>query len=123
EESVHLSYITENEEYIDADLNYNMDLAKRIVSLARFMRVKNDLKTRQPLKQILIAITNDTERDAIETMRDIILEEINIKELKFIEKDSSLIRRKAKLNFKVAGPKFGKEVKKVSALAVELPQE
>jgi len=123
EESVHLSYITDNEEYIDADLNYNMDLAKRIVSLARFMRVKNDLKTRQPLKQILIAITNDTERDAIETMRDIILEEINIKELKFIEKDSSLIRRKAKLNFKVAGPKFGKEVKKVSALAVELPQE
>jgi len=123
EESVHLSYITENEDYIDADLNYNMDLAKRIVSLARFMRVKNDLKTRQPLKQILIAITNDTERDAIATMRDIILEEINIKELKFIEKDSSLIRRKAKLNFKVAGPKFGKEVKKVSALAVELPQE
>ncbi len=123
EESVHLSYITENEDYIDADLNYNMDLAKRIVSLARFMRVKNDLKTRQPLKQILIAITNDTERDAIETMRDIILEEINIKDLKFIEKDSSLIRRKAKLNFKVAGPKFGKEVKKVSALAVELPQE
>jgi isoleucyl-tRNA synthetase len=123
EESVHLSYITEDEEKIDADLNYNMDLAKRIVSLARFMRVKNDLKTRQPLKQILIAITNDTEHEAIETVKDIILEEINIKELKFIEKDSSLIRRKAKLNFKVAGPKFGKEVKKVSALAVELPQE
>ncbi len=56
-------------------------------------------------------------------MKQIILEEINIKELKFIEKDSSLIRRSAKLNFKVAGPKFGKEVKKVAQLAVELPQE
>lgn len=100
-----------------------MDLAKRIVSLARFMRVKNDLKTRQPLRQILIAITNDTEREAIETMKQIILEEINIRELKFIEKDSNLIRRSAKLNFKVAGPKFGKEVKKVSQLAIELPQE
>ncbi len=122
-ESVHLSYIAENSENIDAELNYNMDLAKRIVSLARFMRVKNDLKTRQPLRQILIAITNDTEREAIETMKDIILEEINIKELKFIEKDSSLIRRSAKLNFKVAGPKYGKDVKKVAQLAIELPQE
>lgn len=122
-ESVHLSYIAENSENIDAELNYNMDLAKKIVSLARFMRVKNDLKTRQPLRQILIAITNDTEREAIETMKDIILEEINIKELKFIEKDSSLIRRSAKLNFKVAGPKYGKDVKKVAQLAVELPQE
>ncbi|NOS83641.1 MAG: isoleucine--tRNA ligase [Ignavibacteria bacterium] len=122
-ESVHLSYIAENNENIDAELNYNMDLAKRIVSLARFMRVKNDLKTRQPLRQILIAITNDTEREAIETMKDIILEEINIKELKFIEKDSSLIRRSAKLNFKVAGPRYGKDVKKVAQLAVELPQE
>ena len=122
-ESVHLSYIAENTENIDAELNYNMDLAKRIVSLARFMRVKNDLKTRQPLRQILIAITNDTEREAIETMKDIILEEINIKELKFIEKDSSLIRRSAKLNFKVAGPKYGKDVKKVAQLAIELPQE
>ncbi len=122
-ESVHLSYIAENNENVDAELNYNMDLAKRIVSLARFMRVKNDLKTRQPLRQILIAITNDTEREAIETMKDIILEEINIKELKFIEKDSSLIRRSAKLNFKVAGPKYGKDVKKVAQLAVELPQE
>jgi isoleucyl-tRNA synthetase len=122
-ESVHLSYIAENNESIDAELNYNMDLAKRIVSLARFMRVKNDLKTRQPLRQILIAITNDTEREAIETMKDIILEEINIKELKFIEKDSSLIRRSAKLNFKVAGPRYGKDVKKVAQLAVELPQE
>lgn len=123
EESVHLSHIKLNEEQIDAELNYNMDLAKRIVSLARFMRVKNDLKTRQPLRQILIALTNDTEREAIETMKQIILEEINIRELKFIEKDSKLIRRSAKLNFKVAGPKFGKEVKKVAQLAIELPQE
>lgn len=123
ETSIHLSYITTSEEKIDAELNYNMDLAKKIVSLARFMRVKNDLKTRQPLKQILIAITDDTQREAIETMKDIILEEINIKELKFIDKGSSLIRRSAKLNFKVAGPKFGKEVKKVQQMAIELPQE
>lgn len=123
EESVHLSYITESEENIDADLNYNMDLAKKIVSLARFMRVNNDLKTRQPLRQILVAISNDMERDAIESMKEIILEEVNIKELKFIDKSSSIINRKAKLNFKTAGPKFGKEVKKAQLIAGRLPAE
>ncbi|MCC6864837.1 MAG: isoleucine--tRNA ligase [Ignavibacteria bacterium] len=123
EESVHLSFIKTNEERIDAELNYNMHLAKLIVQLARFMRVKNDLKTRQPLRQILISATNDSEQEAIELMKQIILEEINIKELKFIEKNSNLIRRSAKLNFKVAGPKYGKDVKKVAQLAAELPQE
>jgi isoleucyl-tRNA synthetase len=121
EVSVHLSYVNEHEENIDAELNYNMDLAKKIVSLTRFIRMKNDLKTRQPLRQILVAITNDVERDAIEAMKDIILEEVNIKELKFIEKNSSIIKRKAKLNFKVAGPKFGKDVKKVQKIVDEMP--
>ena len=123
EKSVHLSYITEDESKVDADLNYNMDLAKKIVSLARFMRVKNDLKTRQPLRQILVAISNDMEREAIDNVKDIILEEINIKELKFIDKNSNIIKRRAKLNFKVAGPKFGKEVKKAQQAASELHAE
>lgn len=123
EKSVHTSYITENEERIDADLNYNMDLAKKIVSLARFMRVKNDLKTRQPLRRILVAVSSDMERDAVEMVKDIILEEINIKELEIIDTNSSIIKRKAKLNFKVAGPKFGKDVKKVQQLVIEMPDE
>lgn len=123
EESVHLSYIDQDEEKIDADLNYNMDLAKKIVSLTRFIRVKNDLKTRQPLRQLLVAASDDLEREAIETMKDIILEEVNVKSLKFIDKTSSIIKRKAKLNFKTAGPKFGKEVKKVQQLVLELPAE
>jgi isoleucyl-tRNA synthetase len=123
EESVHLTYINLNEHLIDAELNYNMTLAKKIVSLARFMRVKNDLKTRQPLKQILLAVNNVSEKEAIENMKDIILDEINIKELNFIDSSSPLIKRSAKLNFKTAGPKFGKDVKKAAQLAIELPQE
>ncbi|MCC7159276.1 MAG: isoleucine--tRNA ligase, partial [Ignavibacteria bacterium] len=123
EESVHLSYIEQDESKIDADLNYNMDLAKKIVSLTRFIRVKNDLKTRQPLRQLLVATSDNLERDAIEIMKDIILEEVNVKELKFIDQSSSIINRKAKLNFKTAGPKFGKEVKKVQQLVLEMPAE
>lgn len=121
EKSVHLSYISENEERIDADLNYNMDLAKKIVSLARFMRVKNDLKTRQPLRKILVAVSSGMEREAVEIVKDIILEEINIKELELIEASSPVIKRKAKLNFKAAGPKFGKDIKKVQQLVAEMP--
>lgn len=121
ETSVHLSYITEDEERIDGDLNFNMDLAKRIVSLARFMRVKNDLKTRQPLRKILVAVSSEMEGDAIETVKDIILEEVNIKELELINASSSIIKRKAKLNFKVAGPKFGKDVKKVQQIVLDMP--
>lgn len=124
EESVHLGFIEEREENeIDPNLIYDMGLAKKIVGLARFIRVKNDLKTRQPLRQILIAVSNDMERDAIENMKDVILEEVNIKELKFIDKNSSIIKRKAKLNFKVAGPKFGKDVKKVQQLVTELSDD
>jgi isoleucyl-tRNA synthetase len=123
EASVHLSLIEERETEIDPNLIYDMGLAKKIVGLARFIRVKNDLKTRQPLRQILIAVSNDLEREAIENMKDVILEEINIKELKFIDKSSSIIKRKAKLNFKVAGPKFGKDVKKVQQIALELSDE
>lgn len=122
EKSVHLSYITEHEDRIDAELNYNMDLAKNIVSLARFMRVKNDLKTRQPLRKILVAVSTDEEREAVETMKNIILEEINIKELELIEPSSPVIKRKAKLNFKAAGPKFGKDVKKVQQLVTSMPE-
>lgn len=121
EKSVHLSHITEHEDRIDAELNYNMDLAKNIVSLARFMRVKNDLKTRQPLRKILVAVTTDEEREAVETVKNIILEEINIKELELIEPSSPVIKRKAKLNFKAAGPKFGKDVKKVQQLVAAMP--
>ena len=123
EESVHISYINEDDSKIDAELNYNMALAKKVVSISRFIRVKNDLKTRQPLRQILIAISNDTERDAIENMKDIILEEVNIKELKFVDNNSPIIKRKAKLNFKVAGPKFGKDVKKAQQFIAELEDE
>lgn len=121
--SVHLSYIAEHEERIDAELNYNMDLAKKIVSLARFMRVKNDLKTRQPLRKILVAVSNSDEREAIETVKDVILEEVNIKELEIIDASSPMIKRKAKLNFKAAGPKFGKDVKKVQQLVTDMPAE
>jgi len=112
--SVHLSFIEQpDENHINERLEKSMMIAQQIVYLVRSMRVQCNLKTRQPLKQMLIAVTGDDDRDAIEKMNDVILEEVNIKELNFVDKNSPIIKRKAKLNFKTAGPKFGKEVKKV----------
>lgn len=123
EESVHLSYIIPPEEReIDSKLEDEMRIAQKIVYLVRSMRVQFNLKTRQPLKQILVAVSNDRDKISIGKMKDVILEEVNIKELNFIELDSPIIKRKAKLNFKIAGPKFGKEVKKVQQLVIEFPE-
>ena len=115
EESVHLSrFTTVNEEVIDPDLEYEMSMAQKIVYLVRMMRVKFNLKTRQPLRQILVPVPNEDDRVKIGKMKKIILEEVNVKELKFVDESSGVIRKKAKANFKVLGPKFGKDMKAVS---------
>jgi isoleucyl-tRNA synthetase len=120
-ESVHLSSFTGvNENDINADLEKEMRLAQKIVYLVRTMRVKFNLKTRQPLKQILIPETDDNEKSKIERMKKIILEEVNVKELNFIGEDSGIIVKKAKPNFKLLGPKYGKEIKEISELIKSL---
>ncbi|MGH2574971.1 MAG: class I tRNA ligase family protein, partial [Ignavibacteria bacterium] len=111
-ESVHLSYLsTASSDEIDLDLEKEMDVAQKIVYLVRTLRVKSNLKTRQPLRQILIPVLNEKEKRTIEKMKKIILEEVNVKELNFVEGDSGIIVKKAKPNYKTLGPKYGKDMK------------
>ncbi|MBX7047180.1 MAG: isoleucine--tRNA ligase [Ignavibacteria bacterium] len=115
--SIHLSEFSKcatNE--IDEALEEQMNIAQRIVYLTRAIRVKNNLKVRQPLRQILIPVLNAHEKETISKFKDIILEEVNVKELNFVEGDSEIIKKKAKPNFKSIGPKFGKDVKTVQAI-------
>ena len=122
--SVHLSEFTDfDESAIDIGLEEQMHLAQQIVYLVRAVRVKNNLKVRQPLKQILVPVLNSHYKDALLKVKDIILEEINVKELNIIEGDSNIIVKKAKPNFKSIGPKFGKDVKKVQQLIVKLGKD
>ncbi|KXK02305.1 MAG: isoleucine--tRNA ligase [Ignavibacteriaceae bacterium] len=114
--SIHLSEFCKSENYIDSELELQMNYAQQIVYLVRAVRVKNNLKTRQPLRQIIIPVTDKRETEAIRKVEDIILEEVNVKELKIIEGDSDIIIKKAKPDFKSIGPKFGKEVKKVQEI-------
>ena len=106
-----------------------MDVVQRIVGLVRSMRQKTSLKTRQPLSRIAIPASEETRR-LIEQMNDVILEEINVKTIEFIDESSPIVRKTATANFKVIGPKFGKMVNAVarrikemsSAEAVQLDQ-
>ncbi|MDD5607448.1 MAG: DUF5915 domain-containing protein, partial [Ignavibacterium sp.] len=78
-------------------------------------RAKNNLKVRQPLQKIMVAL-DKSKHDALSKMQDVILEEINIKELIILNDDSEIVNKSAKANFKSIGPKFGKKVKIISEL-------
>jgi isoleucyl-tRNA synthetase len=124
ESSIHLSEFTDsNSDLINEELQEEMDLAQKIVNLVRSVRVKNNLKVRQPLRQLIIPVLEKEQSSKILKVKDIILDEINVKELKLIEGDSNIIRKKAKPNFKVIGPKFGKDVKKIQSLINNLKHE
>ncbi len=120
-ESVHLVEYPKTT-FVDKELEIKMATAQSVVYLTRSMRAKSNLKVRQPLKRIMIAI-DKSKRDAINYMKDVILEEINIKELVILEDDSSVVNKTAKANFKTIGPKFGKLVKSIAAEIAKLSKE
>ncbi|MBI4418314.1 MAG: isoleucine--tRNA ligase [Ignavibacteriales bacterium] len=99
---------------IDTELEQRMERAITVVGLVRAMRMKSNLKVRQPLRRILIPVSSPQERERIERMREVILEEINVREIEFVTEDSGIVKRRAKPNFKSLGPKFGKSVQLVA---------
>jgi len=115
-DSVHLSMFPEpNKGLIDLELERRMEQAIKIVSLVRAMRMKANLKVRQPLKKLIIPVSSDQEKNLIAQMQDVILEEINVKDIEYVTEDSGVVKRKAKPNFKTLGPRFGKTVQVVAA--------
>ncbi len=112
-ESIHLSEYPKVGK-TDKELELKMDIAQRVVYLTRAMRAKENLKVRQPLKKIMVAVEAGM-REALAMMKDVILDEVNIKELVILEDDSEIVQKSAKANFKSIGPRFGKQVKQVAA--------
>lgn len=115
-ESIHLTnYPKFDEKLINEDLERKMSLAQLIVFLARSLREKSKIRTRQPLQRILVPVNNPQERRDIQSVEDIIKEELNIKSIEFMSDDSeAIVKRSAKGNFKTLGKKFGKETNKVA---------
>ncbi len=122
-ESVHLAKFPEvNEAYIDADLEARMGMAQKITSMVLALRRKVNIKVRQPLQKIMIPTVDDEQRLHIEAVKDLIRNEVNVKELDFVEGQGILVK-KVKCNFKVMGKKFGKLMKGVAAAMASLEQE
>jgi isoleucyl-tRNA synthetase len=119
-ESVHIApMVSPRKELINPELEQRMDVAQRVVGLVRAMRAKTNLKTRQPLARIAVPASPETRR-LIEQMHDVILEEINVKRIEFIDESSPIVRKTATANFKIIGPKFGKQVNAVAKRIKEM---
>jgi isoleucyl-tRNA synthetase len=114
-ESVHFSeWHTYDEFWVDTDLEAAMTLAQNICSMVHALRKKSSLKVRQPLQKILIPATSAKVKAQIEHITSIILSEVNVKSVEFLDDESGILKKKVKANFKALGPKFGKDMKAVA---------
>jgi isoleucyl-tRNA synthetase len=120
-ESVHLSDFPAGA-YTEKALEDKMEIAQKVVYLTRAMRAKSNLKVRQPLSKIMVVVEK-SRQDALKKMQDVILDEVNIKEMVTLTDDSEIVRKSAKANFKSIGPKFGKKVNPVANAIKELGQK
>jgi isoleucyl-tRNA synthetase len=122
-DSVHLTDFPQaNDKFIDKNLEDRMELAQKISSMVLSLRKKTNIRVRQPLNKILIPIINDHFRDKIKLVKSLILSEVNVKELEFME-DKSILVKKIKPNFKTLGPKYGKLMKMISNELSEFDNE
>lgn len=114
EESVHLAaYPEANQNLIEKNLEQQMQMAQKITSMVLSLRKKERIIVRQPLQTVAIPVTSPQLKDAIMAVENLILDEVNVKELKFVEDD--LLKKSVKCNFRVMGKKFGSLMKAVAA--------
>lgn len=122
-ESVHLTdFPVADEKLIDKDLEARMSMAQNITSMVLALRRKVNIKVRQPLQCIMIPAVDDVQKRHIEAVKALLLNEVNVKELKFVE-GAGILVKKVKCNFRVMGKKFGKLMKGIAAYIDTLGQE
>jgi isoleucyl-tRNA synthetase len=122
--SVHIAnFPSVNEKAIDKDLEERMDMAQRISSMVLSLRRKESLKVRQPLSKIMIPVMQEKMKQQLDLVKDIILTEVNIKDVEYVDSGAGILVKKIKPNFKVLGPKHGKLMKQISAVVGQMSQE
>jgi len=125
ESSVHLVLFPEYDEaLIDKALEERMDIAQKISSMILGLRRKVSLKVRQPLARIMVPVPDKYFKDKFEAVKDLILAEVNVKEVEYIDDTASILVKKIKPNFKALGPRYGKLMKEISvAISALTPEE
>ena len=123
-ESVHLSdFPKADESLIDKVLEERMQLAQDISSMTLSLRKKENIKVRQPLQQIMVPVLSEREKENIDAVKDLIMNEVNVKGINFVDDSAGILVKKIKPDFKKLGPKCGKSMKMVAAQLQELSQE
>lgn len=121
-ESVHLAkFPVADEQQIDVELEKRMELAQQITSMVLSLRKKEHIIVRQPLQCISIPVSDATQKVRIQGVQQLILDEVNVKELRFVE--GAMLEKKVKCNFRVMGKKFGKLMKSVSKAVAGMTQD
>lgn len=112
--SVHLANFPEAQQSaIDVYLEEKMAIAQQISSMVLSIRKKENIKVRQPLQKIMIPVLNQKFKEQLQAVEELILAEVNVKQLQYLE-DSSMLVKTIKPNFKTLGPKFGKDMKAIA---------
>ncbi|RNI32319.1 isoleucine--tRNA ligase [Rufibacter immobilis] len=123
-ESIHLeSFPQVEEDLIDVDLEQRMQLAQSVSSLVHSLRKKHMIKVRQPLGRILIPILDEKMKTQLQAVEDLILSEVNVKSLEYLEDTTGILVKKIKPNFKRLGQVFGPKLKLVAAQIQQMSQE
>ncbi|GAK95678.1 isoleucyl-tRNA synthetase [Nonlabens tegetincola] len=123
-ESVHLSqFPIANNDLINSELEEKMHKAQVISSLTLSLRKKESIKVRQPLQRVMIPVLDSKDKAQIEAIADLVKSEVNVKEVELIDDASGILVKEIKPNFKVLGPRFGKEMGKIAGKIKSFQQE
>ncbi len=115
-DSVHLTdFPVADESQIDLDLEERMELAQKISSMILSLRKRSNIRVRQPLNKIMIPILNEHNRTQLKAVENLILSEVNVKEIDYLTETAGILVKKIKPNFKTLGPRFGKLMKPIAA--------
>ena len=121
--SVHLAKFPEcNEEFIDKELETRMELAQKVSSMGLALRKKVNIIVKQPLQKLMIPVDAAT-KERLQAVQSLIMNEVNVKEIDFVEGCSDILVKKVKCNFKILGKKFGPLMKQVSAAVTSMSHE
>jgi isoleucyl-tRNA synthetase len=122
--SVHLADFPKvNPNFINEDLEAQMEIAQRTSSLVLALRKKEEIRVRQPLQKIMVPVLNKTFASNILHVQDLILSEVNVKELELMEEGNGMLVKSIKPNFKTIGPKYGKQMKSIAGMVAQLSND
>jgi isoleucyl-tRNA synthetase len=122
--SVHLAkFPVCNESLIDKELEARMQMAQDVTSMVLALRRKVNIKVRQPLQCIMVPVVDQAQKEHIDAVKDLIMSEVNVKEIKFVDGAEGVLVKRVKCDFKKLGPKFGKQMKAVAGAVAEMSQE